>query len=330
MDVDPPQASGRRDVLVDAVAATAQRARQRTRTNLDDRSRRNLDRTRVRAARRQRGEQLSIGVHGYEDNVRDPGPNLGDRAGMCDAATFCMGYVSRHRRRDLSKYESVYEHPDFEALGYGLKTRDDKLTAGMIAGGSSIEMLGGLAAVILAVLGFSSRPIEMCAIATIAVGIGLLAQGAAIMTRWRHALRKAQGTRLERHELVEGTSMEVFGGVIGIVLGTLALATISPAVLLPVAAIVFGASLLLGGVTQPDLVYLAPEKNPRFARMTFSAIQASGGVMVLVGVAAAVLGILGLVMGPPVMFALVAMLCIGFTLVLAGSALTARFVRRFT
>ena len=255
---------------------------------------------------------------------------IGQPLGMCDAATFCMGYVSRHKRRDLSKYETVYEHPDFEALGYAAKTRDERITAGVIAGGSSIEMLGGLAAVIVASIGFSNRPIVMCAVATIAVGVGLLAQGASIMARWRHTLRKAQGTRLERSELVEGTSMEVFGGIIGIVLGTLALATISPTILLPVAAIVFGAALLLGGVTQPDLVYLAPEKNPRFARLTFAALQATGGVMVLVGVASAVLGILGLVMSQPVTFALIAMLCIGFTLVLAGSALTARFVRRFT
>jgi hypothetical protein len=243
-----------------------------------------------------------------------------------------MGYVSRHKRRDLSKYETVYEHPEFQQLDmFRARGRDDRITAGMLTGGSTIETIGGLAAVILAVLGFSNHPVVMCAVATIAIGVALLTQGAAIMARWRHALRKSQGTRLDRNELVEGVSTEVFGGIVGIVLGTLALTGVKPDVLLPVASIVFGGSLLLGGATQPDLVYLSPERNPRYARLTFSAIQASGGIMVLVGVAAAVLGILALLdVGPAISLALVSMLCIGFALVIAGGALTARFARRFT
>jgi hypothetical protein len=148
------------------------------------------------------------------------------------------------------------------------------------------------------------------------------------MARWRHAVNRLEGTRPDRDELVEGVSTEVFGGVVGIVLGIIALVGIKPAIMLPVAAIVFGGSLLLGGAAQPDLVYLAPERNPRYARATFSAIQASGGIMVLVGVAAAVLGILGLLeVAPPVSFALVSMLSIGFSLLIAGGALTARFMR---
>jgi hypothetical protein len=149
------------------------------------------------------------------------------------------------------------------------------------------------------------------------------------MSRWQYALPKLQGAKPDRTELVEGVGTEVFGGAVGVVLGIIALAGVKPLVMLPVAAIVFGGSLLLGGAAQPDLVYLAPDKNPRFARATFSAIQASGGVMVLVGVAAAVLGILGLLeVGPPLSLALVAMLSIGFSLLFAGGALTARFVHR--
>lgn len=246
---------------------------------------------------------------------------------MCDAATFCMGYVSRHKRRDLSKYETIWQDPEYERLI--APTRDEKITSGMLAGGSTLETLGGLAAVILGVVGFQERPIEMCAVATIAIGVALLSQGASIMARWRHAVGRLQGTKPDRNELVEGVSTEVFGGFVGIVLGILALAGIRPAVVLPVAAIVFGGSLLLGGATQPDLVYLAPDRNPRFARLTFSAIQTSGGIMVLVGVAAAVLGILALLdVGPPISLSLVAMLSIGFSLLFAGGALTARFVHR--
>jgi hypothetical protein len=240
-----------------------------------------------------------------------------------------MGYVSRHKRRDLTKYETVWQDPDYERLAAAATRRDDKITNGMLAGGSTLETIGGLAAVILSVVGFQERPIEMCAVATIAIGVALLSQGASIMARWRHAVGKLQGGKPDRNELVEGVSTEVFGGAVGIVLGIIALVGIKPLVMLPVAAIVFGGSLLLGGAATPDLVYLAPENNPRFARLTFSAIQASGGVMVLVGVAAAVLGILGLLdVGPPLSLALVAMLSIGFSLLFAGGALTARFVHR--
>jgi hypothetical protein len=241
-----------------------------------------------------------------------------------------MGYVSRHKRRDLSKYETLWQDPDYDRLAAaaGAK-REDRITDGMFAGGSSLETVGGLAAVILAVVGFQEQPVAMCAIATISIGIALLAQGVSIMARWRQAVPKLQGPKPDRNELIEGVSTEVFGGAVGVVLGIIALVGIKPLIMLPVAAIVFGGSLLLGGAAQPDLVYLAPEKNPRFARVTFSAIQASGGIMVLVGVAAAVLGILGLLeVGPPLSLALVAMLSIGFSLLFAGGALTARFVHR--
>lgn len=245
--------------------------------------------------------------------------------------TSSMGYVSRHKRRDLSKYETVYEDPEYDRLRASTLRRSDKITAGVLTGGSTLETFGGLSAIVLAVIGFQQQPIQMCAVATIAIGFALLSQGASLMARWRQTLRKLEHSKLERNELVEGVSTEVFGGTVGIVLGILALLGIKPDVMLPVAAIVFGGSLLLGGAAQPDLVYLAPERNPRYARATFRAIQASGGIMVLVGVASAVLGILALLrVGPPIHLTLVAMLGIGFSLLFAGSALTARFVRRFT
>ena len=66
---DAEVAHRERDVLVEPVAAAAQRARKRARTNLDDRSRRNPDRPLARAARRQRGKELAIELHAYESNA---------------------------------------------------------------------------------------------------------------------------------------------------------------------------------------------------------------------------------------------------------------------
>lgn len=243
-----------------------------------------------------------------------------------------MGYVSRHKRRDLSRYETVYEDPEYERLkAFEGPPREERITAGMLTGGSTLELVGGLVAAILAIVGFTQQPIQMAGFATIAIGVALLSQGVSIMTRWRQAVRKLEGAHVGKGELIEGVSTEVFGGIVGIVLGIVALSGVRPATLLAVAAVVFGGSLLLGGTTQPDLAYLAPERNPRIARATFTAIQASGGVMVLVGIAAAVLGVLALVeVGEPVSLVLVALLAIGFALLVAGGALTTRFVRRFT
>jgi len=243
-----------------------------------------------------------------------------------------MGYARKHHPAKLAKYETLYEDPDYHRTldrlrAFGIR---DKVTTGIFTGGSTLETLGGLVAVVVAVVGLSCLPIQLAAVATIAIGVGLAAEGASIMARWREALRKLDGSRFDRNELVGGVSTEVFGGVVGIVLGVLALTGTQPLILLPVAAIVFGGSLLLGGAAQPELVFLQPERNPRYARATYSAIHASGGVMVLVGVASAVLGILGLLnVGPILTLTLVAMLAIGGALLFAGGALTARFIRRF-
>jgi len=170
----------------------------------------------------------------------------------------------------------------------------------------------------------------MASVAVIALGIALFAQGVAITSRWRDAVKRLAKSRGPRPEQVGGgMSIDAFGGLAGVILGLVALGGTRPLVLLPAAVVVFGAALLLGGAMQPDLVYLAPERNPKVARVTYEAIQTSGGVMVLVGVGAAVLGVLALLdVGPVLTLTLVALLAIGMSLLFAGGALTARLARR--
>ncbi len=241
-----------------------------------------------------------------------------------------MGYARSGRdKRDLTKHETLYEDPEYEGMRAGTAKREQKVTRSVLAGGTSLEALGGLVAIVVCIVGFSQLPFQMAGIGAIAIGFALFAQGASIAARWRDTARRVEGLRLPPQEIAGGVSTEVFGGLTGIVLGILALMGVKPLVLLPAAAIVFGGALLLGGAAQPDLVFLAPERNPRVARTTYNAIQTSGGVMVLVGVAAAVLGILGVLrVGPVLTLALVAYLAIGASLVFAGGALTARLLRR--
>src|SRR5258706_7139465 len=158
-----------------------------------------------------------------------------------------MGTVSKDRERDLRNSETIYpprrgfdDRRDFDGrLTEAEYRRDEKVTTSVITGGSSVELLGGLAAVIVAVIGVSAYlPYYMSCIATIAIGVALLAHGGSIAARWRQA-QAALGTntRYERGEMIGGIGTEVFGGAVGIVLGVLALAHVMPFVLMPVAAI---------------------------------------------------------------------------------------------
>lgn len=247
-----------------------------------------------------------------------------------------MGTVrtGRDKRRDLAKHETLYVDPDYTRLRAiaGLEDHEARITRGVVAGGSSVETLGGLVALGVTIAGFSTLPFQMASIAVLALGVALFAQGLAVMTRWRDAVKRFAKARGARPELIGGgVSVEAFAGLVGIVLGIVALSGVNPLVVLPAAVTVFGGALLLGGATQPDLVFLAPERNPRIARVTYDAIQTSGGIMVLVGVGASVLGILALLdVGPVLTLTLVALLAIGAALLFAGGALTARLVRRMT
>ncbi len=249
-----------------------------------------------------------------------------------------MGYArSGREKRDLSKHETLYVDPDYDRLrtAAGFDAYEERLTRGVLAGGSTLETLGGLVGLVVAIAGFSTLPFQMAGIAIIAIGIALFAQGLAVMSRWRDAVKRFEarsaprGVRGPTPELRGGISTEVFGGLAGVVIGILALSGVAPLVLLPAGVTLFGAVLLLGGAAQPDLVFLAPEKNAKYARVTYTAIQTSGSIMALVGVASAVLGILGLLrVGPILTLTLIALLAIGSALLFAGGALTARLARR--
>lgn len=251
-----------------------------------------------------------------------------------------MGYARSGRdRRDLAKHETIYVDPEYSRLRAvaGADQREQRVTRGVLAGGSGIETLGGLIALVVAIAGFSTMPFQMAGIAVIALGMALFGQGLAIMSRWSDAVTRFEAQRRgarragPRPYVASGVSIEVFAGLIGVGLGIVALNDVAPLVLLPAAVTVFGGALLLGGAAQPDLVFLAPEPDPKVARVTYNAIQTSGGVMVLVGVAAAVLGILALLdVGPILTLTLVALLAIGAALLFAGGALTARLARHLS
>jgi hypothetical protein len=203
----------------------------------------------------------------------------------------------------------------------------DRQTQAAIASGSSFELFAGLIGLVCAIVGVAGyAQVWMAAIAIIALGFALLAQGGTMAARWQNAEHIAGSERTE----AVGIGTEVFGGLAALALGVLALLHVMPLVLIPIASIVLGTALLLGGPAQPELVEAGRAGSPQRWRVTRDVVRTSGGVMVMAGLAAIVLGVLALASGGPVLLlSLIGLVTVAAALVLAGGALAARFARRF-
>lgn len=200
----------------------------------------------------------------------------------------------------------------------------DRMQRMVIKSGSSFELFAAAIAIVLAIVGLAGNlPLQVAGIATIAVGLALLAQGSTLAARWQEAHRIAGRERLDRL----GMSTEVFGGFAAIVLGILALLGVASETLLAIAAIVLGVALLLGGGAQPELV---EDDTPKRWHVTRDAVRASSGVMVMGGLSSLVLGVIAVaVESPAVPLVLTSLLCVAAALLLAGGSFLARFRDRF-
>ena len=240
-----------------------------------------------------------------------------------------MGYAPNLGDQDIRSLEQRGDVV-YKAAGYHdppVSTAEDRATQVAIASGSSFEAFAGVIAVAVAIAGIAGYvPVYMGAIATIAVGFALLAQGGTLAARWQNATH-IPGTE---HREAVGIGTEVIGGFAGIALGVIALLGVVPLVLLPVSAIVLGAALLFGGPAQPQIAEAAPAASRHRYRVTRDAVRTTSSVMVMAGLASVVLGVLGLALsGYTMVMSLIAMLCVASALVIAGGVLTARFGRRF-
>lgn len=229
-----------------------------------------------------------------------------------------MATVETHNDRVLTSRE----HTPME--------REEEWSAEVVAGGSMVEAIAGVAGVVLAILGLAGMlPTYLLAIATIAVGVALLFEGGAIAMRYSRLLTETSGSRMTSAELGGGMGVEVLGGIAGIVLGILALLGLMSLTLTSVAAIVFGATLLLSSGTATRLNCLAidghglPDMTRRVAR---EAVLAAASVQALVGLGGGILGLLALLGIFPLMLTLVAMLCLGASVLLSGTAISGKMI----
>lgn len=191
------------------------------------------------------------------------------------------------------------------------------------------EGAAGIAAVVLAVIALAGVSVGILAsIATIVIGVGLMVQAFNSAAESSRMAQAAAGADVGGEVMVD-----CLCGVAGIVLGILALIGISTAHLVPGALIVFGGALLLGGAIslRPRNISIAsPGTEPRI--VSFQGSAAAGGMEILIGIAAIVLGILALILVAPAagILALVGLLAVGVALLLVSATFSGAVMRMFT
>lgn len=202
-----------------------------------------------------------------------------------------------------------------------------------LLGGSSAEAIAGAATVVLAILGLAQiAPRFMISIGAIALGVALIANGAAVAAEYSRILARSGSGGWKGVELGGGVSTQLGAGVAAVVLGVLALLNVDPTGLVAIAAIVLGAALILSSGVSTRLNALKIEVSQEHdvaKRVARDAVTAATGTEVLVGLAATVLGILALVGIASTTLILVAVLSLGAAVLLTGGALIGKILSVF-
>lgn len=195
--------------------------------------------------------------------------------------------------------------------------------------GGLIDALGGIATVVLAIIGLTSfDPVGMAGIATIVFGAALLVQGGTILTEYAHIVLPSDATFEPNSLHSEGVSALLLAGAAGIVLGVLALLGIASIQLTAIAVIAFASALLLSSSSVRHLYLLErhtmQSMPPRSVNELLAGQMATGsaGVQLLSGLATLVLGILAIAGYQPLLLTLAALLVLGVTVLLTGGTLS--------
>jgi len=197
-----------------------------------------------------------------------------------------------------------------------------------IIGGSIGGGVIAIAGAVLAIIGLAGvEPRWLLAAATIAVGVSFLIEGSTIASRLSDLLHEHTEGRVQMAELGTGTTSETVAGIAGITLGILGALNVIPSVLLPVAAIVYGAGALFGSGTNVSITQLLAmhkEESATAHQIMRQAVYATTGLQVLVGLGAITLGIIALAGIYPFILTLVAMLGVSGSFLLSNTALASR------
>lgn len=197
--------------------------------------------------------------------------------------------------------------------------------------GGVMDAIGGIATAVLAIIGLAGwRPELLAGVATIVFGAALLIQGGTLLSEFSQVITPA-GAMQTMSDAFGGDGLAAMFpvGIGGIVLGILALLGVSPFALTSVSVIAFGAALMLSAQSVRRLYGLQAQARraalgPYTVREYLAGEMASGsaGVQFLAGLATVMLGILAVVGLRNELLTLVALLVVGLTNIISGSALS--------
>jgi hypothetical protein len=207
------------------------------------------------------------------------------------------------------------------------------LSAERASYGGFVDAVGGLATIVLAIAGLAGvAPNTMLSIVTVIFGAALLIQGGALLSEYARVVFPAGTTAASIDQFGGGALSAIFlVGAAGMVLGVLALLGVYSVTLTAAAVIAFGAGMVMSSRSLLNLHMInssSSEKSATHETRAGSEILAaemassSAGFQTIAGLAAIVLGILAIVGMRSDVLSLVALLALGATLVLTGSALS--------
>lgn len=199
---------------------------------------------------------------------------------------------------------------------------------GIMAIGSAIEILTGIAAIVLTALGLAQFiPHLLLKIAIIVVGGGLLLRGVAAAVEFTRLLRHSGGRVTTGVSPSGGASTELVSGAVGIVLGVLALLGVGPVVLAPVALVVLAVGMIMSSATDGRISKLRLAMigaSEHIHEASISAARADSSTQILTSIGALVLGALALLGFDPWVLTLLGILALGTMQALTGGGLATR------
>jgi hypothetical protein len=191
--------------------------------------------------------------------------------------------------------------------------------------GGFVDALGGIATVVLAIIGLAGvKPEVLVSIATIVFGAALLIQGGAMLTEFA----TTDGVPEESASSGGGLSALFLVGFAGIVLGVLALLGVHSGILTAVSAIAFGGALVISStavwqlLTSRSVAARFQSRSPMLRIMASEVAAGSSGLQAMAGLAVIVLGILAVAGIFTQGLTLIAFLVAGAAIVLTGSSLS--------
>jgi len=192
--------------------------------------------------------------------------------------------------------------------------------------GTFTEAAGGIAAIVLGILGLAGVAAQtLAAVGVVVIGAALLAEGSAILARYVNYAEE-RGATSEAAEMSGSVFLEFLGGIAVIVLGIVALLGLAPITLLCVSVIAYGGTLILGGGLLAVMTGSSGRENDRGDQVSRVAVAETRSVEVLIGIGGVALGIIALVGINPMTLVLVSIIAYGAAILLTGSAITGRML----